>query len=116
MGNYIRSQQPYYKFRNDNPLRYTATLKSILLSRKLLLTRKVGVLEVREKFESLLTEINGPWNAMQRTLSVIPITDGRLLQVANARLITFRNEWNPPLTSNVTMLAPNSAQGTLFKQ
>jgi len=62
-------------------------------------------LEVREKFESLLTEINGLWNAMQQTLSAIPITDGRLLQVANARLITFMNEWNPPLTSNVTTLA-----------
>ncbi len=101
-NSYIASQELYGKPRNVCPLQYTATLKSILLHRNKLSKTPITMLEIREQFELLLTEINGPWNALQETLSKLPITEGRGIQLANTKLVTFVNEWKPPLTTIVT--------------
>lgn len=99
--NYISSQKLFDKRRKTNPLRLISTLRHVLFSRKYLTTRAVGIVEVREKFEMLLTEINGPWNGLHDTLRSIPVGQAQVLQIANARFITLINDWSPPLQGSL---------------
>ena len=99
--NYISSQKLFDKRRKTNPLRLISTLRHVLFSRKYITTRAVGIVELREKFEMLLTEINGPWNGLHDTLRSIPVGQAQVLQIANARFITLINDWSPPLQGSL---------------
>ena len=89
-SNYIASQDLYNK---KSPLRSTISLKQILIAKNRITERNIGDLQIRERFESLLEELHGPYDGLQHTLDSLPATEARQLKTCNEKFVSFLESW-----------------------
>ena len=91
---YIESQQTFDRKRKKNPLHYVDILKQILLERGVIRTSNISMLYVREYFETLLEQLNGPYSGLQETIVTLPPQQGRQLEMSNSQFMISIRQWD----------------------
>jgi hypothetical protein len=114
--NYLLSQDVSSVGYENNLLRSHDMLKGVLLSRNLISSQKIGILDLREKFESLLTSINGPYNGLKETLVKLPGTEDRSVISSNQKFISYIDSWNPNLSISLPMLQNKQSTKLIVRQ